>query len=154
MTAPNTISLDGRFVHEEYLTASTIKPGYLVETFSDSGVQKVRVHSTAKGFAQRAWAVEDPLTGKTATSTQSRTIDDSYVSGEMVPVHVHEPGSRVYAYLEPGAAFAIGDKLVSAGDGTLQKLSSSDLQAVAVVEEAVDLSSSVAVATRTIVRVI
>jgi predicted methyltransferase len=154
MTAPKTIQLDGCFRHEEYLTAAAIKPGHLVEIYDASGTVKTRVHSTAKGWAEKMFAVEDPLAGQTATSTQSRTIDTDYASGDLVPVHIVERGARVYAWLKPGTNYVVGDKLMSAGDGTLDKISgTADLDVVAILTENKDLSASGAAAARAVVRV-
>lgn len=153
-TAPKQIQLRGDFTREEGVASATIKPGYLVEVHSSSG-RKLRPHATAKGFAERAFAVEDPLQGKTATDVQSRSIDDDYASTETVPYHIQEPGNLVYAWLKDGENVAIGDKLESAGDGTLQKVSgSADLEVVGIAEEALDLSaSSNTAAARLIIRI-
>jgi hypothetical protein len=148
----NQIQLSGQFVREEDVASETIKPGHLVEVHTSTG-RKLRKHATAKGFAERAFAVEDPLQGKTAASGQARGIDDAYVATEIVQYNISSPGARVSAWLKAGENVAIGDKLVSAGDGTLQETSSGDLDVVAIADEALDLSASGAVATRIDVRI-
>lgn len=140
-TNANMIQTGGDYVREELLTAETITPGHLCERYNASGTQKVRKHSTAKGWAERMFAVEDAL--------QGRTIDDNYASGELVSLNVAKPGSKIQAILYPGTAYVIGDKLMSKGDGSLQKISgTADLDVVAILDEACDLSASGAVATR------
>jgi hypothetical protein len=145
MANANQIMLSGEFEHAEDTASEAITPGHLVEVHTSSG-RKLRKHATAKGFAERAFALEDAY--------QGNTISDAYGSGDRVFYALAKPGAKVQAWLEAGADYAIGDKLVSAGDGTLQKTSSSDLQVVAIVEEAVDLSASGAVATRCDVRIV
>lgn len=130
----------------EHPASATIKPGYLVERHVASSVKKLRPHGTAKGFAERIFAVEDSL--------QGGTIAGSYSSGDIVPAHIVPPGDEVVAWLKAGTNYTEDVELVSAGDGTLQATSSSDLQAIAKVVEATDLSASGAVATQAKVRVI
>lgn len=153
----NTIQLIGGFEHKEDVGYGSIKPGMLLEVFPDygdrliSGFKKVRAHSTPGGFSERAFAVEDAL--------QGRTVDDAYTAGDIVSYHLAAPGSVVNALLEVGVDYAIGDKLVSAGDGALQKLSGLDsdepgLQVIAVVEEAISLNDSGDVDTLVPVRVL
>lgn len=145
MSNANQIMLSGDYQYAEDIASEAITPGHLVEVHTSTG-RKLKKHATAKGFAEPAFAMEDAL--------QGNTIADAYANGDRVAYGICKPGSLVQAWLEPGADFAIGDKLVSAGDGTLQKLSSNDLQAIAVCEEAVDLSASGAVATRCDVRIL
>lgn len=137
-----TIHLSGDYKREELPASAAITPGHLIERFNDSGTQKFRVHSTAKGWAERIFAQEDAL--------QGNTIDDAYAAGDLVTANLCEPGAKVQAWLYPGTAYVQGDKLMSKGDGTLQKISgTADLDVVAILDENVDLSASGAVATRT-----
>lgn len=142
----NTIHLSGEYTREEQLAGGTITPGHLIESYNASGVEKFRVHSTAKGWAERLFAQEDAL--------QGNTIDDNYSSGDLVTANLCENGAKVQAWLYPGTAYVIGDKLISKGDGTLYKITgSSDLDVVGVLLENVDLSASGAVATRADIRI-
>lgn len=139
MANAKTIKLAGNFRHEEYLTAAGITPGHLVQMYNAAGTAKVRVHPTAGGRCEAMFACEDALRGE--------TIDDAYVSGDLVPVAIAEKGAVVQAYLKDGENVVIGDELVSAGDGTLIKSSSLAssgllLQVVAYAVEALDLSAS------------
>lgn len=146
VTAAQRIIERGDFVLEEKLTAESITPGHLVEFYNASGTEKVRKHTTAKGFGENAFALEDAL--------QGNTIADAYASGDLVSVAIVGPGAIVRAWLKTGTNYVIGDKLESAGDGTLQKISgSADLKIFGTLLEAVDLSASGAVATRASVRI-
>lgn len=133
-------------MNEERAAAATITPGMLIERTSSDTVQ---AHSTAGGNQDRTFALED--TG------QGNGIDDDYSSGDRVQFCYMSPGDIVNAILKDGEDIAIGDRLESAGDGTLQEhtadsvaLSSAEAgslsvlpnQIVGVAEEALDLSGS------------
>lgn len=143
-TNANTIMLTSNFRLEEHLASAALTPGHLIELISTN---KVRKHATAKGFAEVMFALEDAL--------QGRPISTAYAADELVQCGIAGRGAIVQAWLEPGNNYAIGDKLQSAGDGTLQENSgTADLQTIAVLLEAVDLSASGAVATRANVRIL
>jgi hypothetical protein len=112
---PNTLKsiwakVLGAKVQEEYVANAAISPGHLVELMSTN---KVRVHATANGAAEKAFAFEDEL--------QGNGVDDAYSAADQVQVIYPRPGDQVNAVLADGQNIAIGDKLVSAGDGTLTK---------------------------------
>ncbi len=155
VTRPKRILLSGdNYYLIEEIAGGTIKPGHLCEIYNDSGDMLVRVHGTAKGFGENMFALEDPLQGQTVDSVKTRNIDISYVVTERVPLAICGPGTMAFIFLKAGTAYVIGDKLESAGDGSLQKASgSADLKIFATLLEAKDLSASGAVATRAIVRV-
>lgn len=157
-SSANTIQLKGDFRLEEETASETITPGHLVEIHTSTG-RKVRKHATEGGYAERTFAVEDPLQGQTATSQLARNIDIDYAADEKVQVHVVQTGSLVQAWLKAGEDVAIGDKLISAGDGTLiengeEDSSTTVRQIIAIADEVLDLSASGAVATRIDVRVL
>jgi hypothetical protein len=146
VTNANRILLRGDAIFEEERAGAAITPGHLIERYNDAGSPKVRKHSTAKGFAEKFWALEDALQGK--------TIDDAYAAADLVFGAIPVSGGIVQAYLKAGTNYVEGDKLESAGDGTLQKITgTADLQILATLIEPVDLSGSGAVATRADVRV-
>lgn len=126
-------------VIEEYTaTAVAITPGYLLELTSTGAVQ---AHSTAGGWATPPmFALEDEL--------QGNGISDNYAVSAKIQVWTPYRGDYVYALLADGENVAIGDKLVSAGDGTLKAHTNDssativEEQVVAVATEAVDLSAS------------
>ena len=59
------------------------------------------------------FALEDELQGK--------GIDDAYAVDAIVQYDQYLPGDRVNAILADGETVVIGDRLMSAGDGTLKK---------------------------------
>jgi hypothetical protein len=122
---------------KEALAAAGITPGMLLERDSNN---KFKAHATAGGHAQSLFAVEDDL--------QSNEITTAYSTGNRVFARVFRPGDEVYALIANGENIAIGDKLVSNGDGYLKKRTE-DSSGTIVEEyvvtyalEAVDLSDS------------
>ncbi len=134
MGSQKTVMLEGgdKFLRLERVAAAAITPGHLVELTSADKVQK---HSTAAGFTAKMFAVEDELQGK--------TIDQEYASASRVQFNVCPPGCIVNALIADGEDIAIGDKLVSNGDGTLKEADSAATdEIVGVAMEAVDMSDS------------
>jgi len=143
--AKNTIKLKKYSdVIEEYIAASAITPGHLVNLASTG---KVQVHNSSEGPVLPMFALEDELQGK--------EISEAYAADDPVQVWIPGRGDEVYALLKDGENVAVGDFVESAGDGTLQKydenedldVSSSGILVhqhtiVGMVVEAVDLSSS------------
>lgn len=126
-------------VIEEHVAAAAINPGALIEITS---LDKVQKHATAAGNAIPMFALEDELQGK--------GIDEAYALGDPVQCWIPNRGDVVYAILADEQNIAIGDLLVSNGDGTLKKYVSSDdssytqhpNQIIGMTTEAVDLSGS------------
>jgi len=144
----NRIQLKGFGRQEEAVAAGTITPGNLLEVDSAG---KVVVHNTEGAASERAFALEDAL--------QGNNQDQDYSSGDVVTYLLATPGDEVSAFIKAGGTIAIGDILISAGDGTLIKegdaaSGTTVVQRIAVALEAVDLSTSGAVATRIPVRVL
>lgn len=145
-----TIVLKGQFgQHEEGLASGIFSPGHLLKIDSDGKYLK---HATEGGYAERAFAKE-------ATLNQGKTVADAYAVGDVAFVYLALPGDVVQAVLKAGVSYAVGDQLISAGDGTLKKLSAAGSgvtvkQPIAVVETALNLSASGAVATLSPVRVL
>jgi len=139
--AIKTIMVKGDGVRfEANVTAGqTITPGHLVKLQSDG---TVRSHNAAGQAAERAFAVEDDLQGK--------TITDAYAAGTPCQYNVCQPGDLVYAPILNGENISKGDFLESGGNGELQKYSADSAgvveypsSIVAVALEALDLSGSV-----------
>lgn len=106
-----TLLKDFSGIREEFVAAAAISPGHLVEVTSAGKVQK---HSTASGnVAPVMVALED--------SMQGNDVADAYALNDVVQCAVLRPGDRVQMILKDGQNVAIGDKLESAGDGTVQK---------------------------------
>lgn len=108
--AAKTIVLKGRGIRNEAIANAAITPGHLVELMSTG---KIRVHATAGGNAEKAFAVENDLVGD--------VISEAYDAADRVQYEVFGPGCEVNALIKDGQNIAIGDPLESAGDGTLQK---------------------------------
>lgn len=141
MSTKNQIHLKGEFRREEKTAAAEITPGHLLEIDSDS---KVLVHATEGGWASLTFAEIDALQGEVLT--------DAYAADALVACNVELPGNHIQAFLQAGEDVAIGEKLISGGDGTLIAYGSEDSsttvrQIIAVALEALDLSGSGAVDT-------
>lgn len=144
----NTIHLKGDFRREEAVAAGTVKPGMLLALTS---LSKVQAHGVEGGAAERAFAVEDALQGK--------TISNSYAATDLVSYNLMTPGSEVNALIKAGEDIAVGTFLVSAGDGTLIAEASvasgtTVVQRIAVAVEAIDLTGSGDVDTLAAVRLL
>lgn len=103
----------------------TISPGSLVENASATTVQN---HGTAGGDASPMFAYEDEL--------QGNDINDDYSSGDVVLIYHAIPGDRLNVLFTASENIAIGDFLESAGDGTLQEVTTG--KAIAVAREAIN----------------
>lgn len=110
--AINTIKIIGSGRHEEALAGASLSPGHLVALASTGKVAK---HASRAGIAERLFAVEDAL--------QGRGVDTAYATDEIVSLYLAQPGDVVNAFLKAGTNYAKGDILTSAGDGTLENLS-------------------------------
>jgi hypothetical protein len=121
----------GAFIHYEALAAaaSTIVAGDLIEVTSAG---EVREHSIAAGAGQNAYAL--------ANTANAGTIDDVYTVASTVLYGIGHAGQGVNARVAVGtAAIAIGDPVESAGDGTVQPLTGTNIMGYA--QEAVDNSA-------------
>lgn len=141
MSSENQIHLRGRFDREELLAVAAITPGHLIEITSAGKFQK---HSTEGGYAARIFAEISALEGETTAN--------SYAADDLVSANIEMPGNDVQAFLQAGENVSIGDKLISAGDGTLIENGNEGSgvtvnQIVAIAREAKDLSGSGAVDT-------
>jgi hypothetical protein len=128
--------------HDEAPASAALTPGHLLYTASTGKVAK---HATAGGFSGKAFAKEDALRG--------RDIDTAYAADDIVSIHRAEPGDVIFAFIKAGQNIAIGDKLVSAGDGTLIKDTTvatgvTVKDVVGEAKEAINLTAGGAVATR------
>ena len=147
----NTIKIKNYLkVFEEYAAYAAITPGHLIYLKSDG---TVAVHAEEDGNVLPMFAIEDEL--------QGNGVDDAYAAGDRVQVWIPTRGDQVNAILKDEEVVAIGDFLVSAGNGELKKYdaTTSVLDAerpIAVALAALDLSSSSAAtvaATRISVRI-
>lgn len=132
-------------VIEEITAAGTITPGMLVELDSNG---EVKAHSGEGEAVLPMFALEDEL--------QGNSIDNDYSEDDKVQVWIPYRGDNVYGLLAQGEDVAIGELLVSNGDGCLKAYSEeSDTEypqiVVGVALEAVDASNDDA---RIVIRVI
>ena len=144
----NQIQLAGNFRREEAVAAGTITPGMLVAVDSAG---KVAAHAVQGGYAERAFAVEDAL--------QGHTVSDDYSADDVVSYNLAAPGSEVNALIAGGEDIAIGDQLVSGGDGCLIESGSGSSETVvrqilAIAMAAVSSDSSDGVNTLAKVRIV
>lgn len=105
-----TVVLNGALRIKEALASGSVTPGHLV---ARSSATQVVVHPTDSGFAQKLFAIEDDLQGK--------MVSEAYSTTSRVRFHVAAPGDEIAALIKTSETIAVGDKLVSAGDGTLKK---------------------------------
>ena len=141
MSTENQIHLIGELRREEEKAVAALSPGHLVEQVSTGKFQK---HSTEGGKANFLFAEIDALQGKTLT--------DAYAADDLVSVNVDVSGNELQWFLKAGENVAIGDKLISGGDGTAIADGSEASgvtveQRIATAREALDLSGSGAVDT-------
>lgn len=111
-TKRNTVLLkDYSGIREEFVAAAAFSPGHLLEVTSAGKAQK---HSNASGnVGPKIVALEDGM--------QGNTVDDAYSAGAVAQAAVLRPGDRVQLLVKDGENIAIGDRVESAGDGTIQK---------------------------------
>ena len=141
-STPDTIVLVGDPIYWEGLANGTPTPGHLAEfgTTADD----FEVHGTAGGNAAPMFFVEDDIKGSEITT--------NYVDNNQCKVAFMPPGGCVYAILADGENAAIGDYLMSNGNGELKEFTADDATSpgentvIAVATEAVDASDSAATA--------
>lgn len=116
----NRIHSKGPYTHEEYPAGETgIYPGTLLKLMSDNTVD---IHDDENGRAEAMWAEEDALRG--------RTITHAFAVGNVVPCILPLLGCEIRALIQDGQDISVGDRLVSAGDGTLKALGNLDSGAI------------------------
>lgn len=112
---PNTIWLGGdRTQIGDMAAKAAVTPGHLVERVNTAGVWQWQKHSTAGGGGQCAIATEQ--------SMLNLGVDDDYAAGDLMEVSVAHPGSNWWMLIASGQDISYGQKLESAGDGTLRAL--------------------------------
>ncbi len=110
---PNVIVLGGDYVQVNDLAASeTIVPGKLVDRFNNGGVIRWRNQATASIACVPAFAKEHSMANKGP--------DDAYAAGDLVEAAICQGGTAVWAFIASGQNIVAGNKLESAGDGTLK----------------------------------
>jgi hypothetical protein len=117
---PNKTILRSPYGQQEEARASTaIKCGHLCELHTDTELTHlVRPHNNDNNAAEIMVAHEDALQGR------SRATD--YSADELVQLRILNRGDLFLAKLKASENVTIGDRLVSAGDGTLKKASATE----------------------------
>ena len=127
-------------VNEEYETTEAVTPGMLLQP--TSGAATIEVHDTQGGNVLPMFAFENELEGE--------GIDDDFADGDKIQVWIPGRGDIVNALLRDEETIAIGDWLMSDGEGRLMLLAitageSGEVEAsrpaVGVAVNAVDLST-------------
>lgn len=110
---PNTIWLGGEKVLVNDLAASeAITPGHLIDSFNSGGIQRYRKHNVAGGAVAKTVALE--------MSMLNKGVDDAYVANDLVEAAILSPGATAWMFIASGQTIVHGNKLESAGDGTLR----------------------------------
>lgn len=114
---PNTVFLGGERTQVNDLAASAaITPGYLVERYNNAGVIRLRAHATAGGGGPRLVATEQSMGNK--------SVDDAYAANDLVEASALQSGAAAWMFIASGQTITAGQKLESAGDGTLRAYAS------------------------------
>lgn len=116
MAADNKIFLTDEYIVDEGEADAAITPGHLIEY--DTTTDLFIPHGTDAGVTQARFARKNP-TADTAAGTAP--IDDPYADGDHVWAAIARRGCRVNALVQASENIAIGDVLVSAGDGALRE---------------------------------
>jgi hypothetical protein len=114
---PNTIFLAGeRQQVNDIATSEAITPGMLVDLFNNGGIIRYRKHATAGGDCAKAVL--------TQRSMLNEGVDNDTPAGDLAEVSVLSPGATAWMLIASGQNIAAGNKMESAGNGTLRVLAS------------------------------
>lgn len=118
----NTIKLDSTNGVEISGTAAAagIKPGMLLRVSAiSSDVKTLAIHNEASGDGPCILALEDRYSGD-STTTGGVTV--AWPDASLVEAEIPTPGSLRALLLKASENVAVGDRLVSGGDGTFIKV--------------------------------
>lgn len=132
-TRPGTIVLRGDLkqkIEGVVAASATIYPGMLCEKTTAGGPRggDYQPHSTQGGFAEKLVAMEPLIADEYQQTYQGGTVDDAYAEGDHVRFHIAQPGeSECHMFLKAsGSAVVLTDFLQSAGNGDLEKATSTN----------------------------
>jgi hypothetical protein len=132
-TNPRTILLRGelhKVQTEGYVQATkSIIPGMLVEpgTGGANPYKHYQPHATQGEVTEPLVALEPMIADVPFATFQGGTIDDTYAAGDHLRVHYAQPGDELYMFLKAsGSAVIEGDFLQSAGNGDLEKVTTTN----------------------------
>lgn len=121
---PRTIYLGGPRTQVGDIAASeSITPGHLIERWNNGGIHRWRKHTTGGGDTARAFATEQ--------SSVNQDVTVVYAANDLVEATIGAPGTNIWAFIASGQNITFGQKLESAGDGTLRALASGTALATA-----------------------
>lgn len=113
-TVSRSILLRGDGYKKEGVAGAAVTPGHFVSLASTG---KYVVHPTAGGAGDGLFAMQPEWSGNNST------LDTAYALNDQILMIAPDTGAEIYALLAPSAAaVAVGDKLESAGNGTLRKI--------------------------------
>lgn len=117
---PNTVHLGGPIVTVNVLPASqALTPGWLIERFVSGSATELRPHSTQGGKAQKLVALNQPQL--------NHSVDFQYAANDQVEAGLFPTGSTAWMFIASGVSVNAGDFMSSNGDGTLRKVTGSDV---------------------------
>lgn len=110
---PNTVFLGGeRVIVNDLACSEAITPGHLIDSFNAAGVQRYRKHNVAGGAVAKTVATEQTMLNK--------GVDDAYAANDLIEASILSPGATAWMFIASGQTIVHGNKLESAGDGTLR----------------------------------
>lgn len=117
---PHRVRLRGRddFV-QEGVASATITPGDLVEISGTSSTVSEELQFQRQSTAAE---VNGPIYFSIEYAMTGRGIDDDYSSGDALKYYPADRGEVYYGFHNTAEDIAVGDDLVTAGDGTVRAL--------------------------------
>jgi hypothetical protein len=111
---PNTVFLGGERIQVNDPAASeAITPGHLIERINTAGVWRWRKHTVTTATAQvKAVATDQSMLNK--------GVDDAYAANDLVEASILQAGASAWMLIASGQTIVFGNRLESAGDGTLR----------------------------------
>lgn len=131
--APNTVWLSGSGEQVGDIPAGVaIVPGMLIERYlNTTAMFRPCTITTAIGVS-KTFALNQSMLGKGCGLPSPGVAGDAYAVADLVEALIARAGATIWALVATSApAIAIGDKLESAGDGTLRKYTSGTPIAIA-----------------------
>lgn len=129
----NTIVLKGKGIKSEFLCKEEVYPGMLVELTVENGLIKLQKNTNANNLKETCFVTEYEAFGK--------TILDKAAAGDTAHVYFANAGDVIYARVDSNVA--VGDKLVSKGDGILKKIDTASAVGYGVTAIALDNAEEV-----------
>ena len=124
---PSTVLLkspNSRYDEGTVAAGETIKPGALVDIDEDGNIIN---HAGAAGANVAARFATEEM-----NIMEGKTIADSYAAGAKISYREFLQGDEIQAWLEAAVVTTLDDKLESAGDGSLQALTTGKALAQAI----------------------